>query len=433
MYKVEYLEYNGTSYSTVEEFENFPNPSGNVILNLRSYLETKFDNDYLMSTSLSNGITNTYISKDFKIKVSETYAYQFPFVELDSLDAVIGTGVTQSSVKYNILYDTKLFYSKVGSSVITPIFDKGSIVEIIDETPTNNTNPKIGLLGQWTILDVGVNYVVINSTYDASRTYSNGSILWSDRRRVESVDTTYLSGTFSCINNQSLTKKISTNAPDNYELRPGSIINIPLNNLPIGGSIKIYKDTTLLNTYTYDKAFKHLTYNIPSLTSGLTSQTLYIRIYNSSDSLVEEKPFKIYEECEATIKKVELYFIDEAGSYMPYYFDMKNQKSIEVQNNTFLTYDKYGRTTKRQINQIKTIKYEINTKFMDELTSKYMEELFQSNHIYMRYENKALESVIDLEPVIIVEKSTQINTKNNKRLLSYKLTIEKSKKEYIHK
>ena len=418
-----YQELKGLTWSDVQSFDRFANPIGNLKITLRDYLSTKFESDYFQTHFPLVGIYDTAIVKSFKLKIQESFAYQFPFVNLNSSGVEIGTGVTKNSTKINGLYDVKLTYSKTGGSSITPIFTVGSVVEIIDGSDPSVIDPTKGLSGIWTILEVGIDYVIINATYDSTHTYYSGSVLWSDRRRIIDASTQYISSPFTFINNVSVTRNIQTAAPTYYQLRSGTKISIPILNIPADSQINIYVDGVLVDTYFPSQTNIQLDYVVP------VGSLLTIEVYNGgTDTYYDTFNFSILDKCESWIKKTTLYFLDNQGAFIPFYFDLIKTRNVEITNKNYKTIDETGRTYKYQSDTIKVVKYELNTDFLDEATSLYFEQLLECPYVYVDFDN-----VHTIQKCLIVDKSQSIITKNNKRMIQYKLNIELSKTEFRQK
>jgi hypothetical protein len=419
-YFIEYQEYNGTTWSTIDQFARFPDPDGTTTFNLRKYLSAKVESDYfLQNYNSANGLYADPLEKVFRLKISEEYAYQFPYGIFDSSGTQIGTGVSANSTKYYGIYDLKLTYtSAVVGDTHTPIFEVGSVVQIID-----NSNPITNLAsinGIYTILEVGINYIVVNGVYDESKTYYTGTVLWSDHRQIINPSTIYTSGTFYALNSCNENgNHIFSSLPDYYTLRTNSILLIPI----IGfKTVNIYNGATLLLTAAGSSQGNYLLrYKLPS-----TAMTIYINVSDGSGTSIENKSIIVSDLCNPRFDRVDLYFLDRKGSFTPFYFDLMNIKTLNIVNNNYKSMDQYGRTNKYQIDTQVSEQYKLTTDWLSVEQAKLFEELVESAYLYMFYEGSSVP-----QKVLIVDKQFETKRIQTTRLLNYQITVEISKEKYI--
>ena len=419
-YFVEYQEYDGTNWNTIDQFARFPDPDGTTTFNLRKYLSAKVESDYfLQNYNLSNGLYADPLERVFRLKVSEEYAYQFPYGIFDSAGVQIGTGVSANSTKYYGLYDLKLTYtSAVTGDSHTPIFKVGSVVQIIDNSnPITNAD---SINGIYTILEVGIDYIVVNGVYDSTITYYTGSVLWSDHRQIINPSTIYTSGTFYALNSCNENGgHIFSSLPDNYTLRTNSILLIPIVGFK---TVNIYNGATLLFSGVGSSVGNYLMrYKLPS-----TAMTIFINVLDGSGTSIETKTIIVSDLCNPRFDRVDLYFLDRKGSFTPFYFDLMNVKTINITNNNYKSQDQYGRTNKYQIDTQVMEQYKLTTDWLNVDQAKLFEELVESAYLYMFYEGSSTP-----QKVLIVDKQLETKRIQTTRLLNYQIVVEISKEKYI--
>src|ERR1017187_10140794 len=128
-YKITYDEFvSGTIYNNVDTFERFPEPDGTTTFNLRKYLGSKINSDYFPNYySLSDGLYPNPLNKNFRLRIQEEYAYQFPWGIFNGSGTQIGTGVSPNLTKCYGIYNLKLTYTNpLGQA--SPLFQVGSVI-----------------------------------------------------------------------------------------------------------------------------------------------------------------------------------------------------------------------------------------------------------------------------------------------------------------
>lgn len=424
-YNIQYQELvtiSGTpTWVTQDTFSRFPDPDGSTTFNLRQYLSTQTVQDYFPANySLADGLYTNPLNNKFRLIVQESYAYQFPWGIFNSSGVQLDPGVSASSTKYYGLYDLKLTFTYPGASQ-TPIFIKGSVIELIDNSnPT--TNPD-SINGIYTVLEVGINYIVVNGIYDAGKTYYSGSSLWSDHRIVINSSTAYTSGSFISINSCSNDDRyFYTSIGGSYTLREGSVILIPIENMY---GIQIWDEDIsdyILDdrlSVTGDALFK---WTVPN---NLHSYQIYV--IDSDENVVDTIDIKVIEKCESKYKKTTLNFLDRNGAFIPFYFDLLNTKQLSIVNSNWKGQNTYGRTTKYQIDTQLNEQYQLTTDWISDKESDLFQELFASSYIWMYLENSSVP-----QKVLVVDKQLQVKKIQNQKLINYQLIVELANEKFIN-
>jgi hypothetical protein len=416
-YKINFDTYvSGSTYTLTDTFERYAEPDTYATFNLRKYLSTKNNPDYLLQNIGGfNSIQPNPIQTKFRLRIQEEYAYQFAYGDETH------TGVSANPTKFYNLYNLRL----TNMSGIAPMFTVGSVVEIID-----NSNPitnDVALNGIYTVLFVGPDYIVINAIYDAGRTYFNGSALWSDHRQIVNAATTYTSTTFtsiaSCkIDNQHI--YTSLNSYDN--VRINSFLMIPILD---GKSVQIWtveEEPNLLfaSDITTDNVGNGLLcYVVPS-----TPVQIEIMVFDVDENLIGDFFLNIIDKCTGRFTPVVLYFLDRSGAFIPFYFDLVNIKSIQTTNTNWKSLNSYGRSQKNQIDSQVIEQYQLNTDWLSDRESDLFEELYTSNYIYMQDDSDDAGFV----KVLISDKQTQIKKTHNNKLFNYQVNIEIAREKFIN-
>ena len=412
-YKIDYQEQSGGLWSTIDTFARFPQPDTNIKFDFRRYLSTKRDSDYFLDNyNQSNGIYFDVLCKDFRLIVSDEYAYQFPWGIFDSSGNQLGTGVSAHSYKYYNAYDLKLTFTYPGSAQ-QPIFQVGSVVELIDNSnPLTNANTINGI---YTVLEIGLDYIVVNGTYDSTITYYTGSVVWADKRQVVGTGTghTYTSSTFTAVNScKEDTGMLYTSLPSiGYNLRANSILLIPA--IQYSAATITNNGSTVLNITQSATTNSLIRYQIPT-----TASTVGISIRGNSGT-TDSRTFNIILKCDSKFKTVTLNFLDRNGAFIPFYFDLTNTKQLDVLNNNWKGLNSNNRAVKYQIDTQITERYQLTSDWLNDAENALFEELFASNYIYMFYEGS-----ITPVKVLITDKSLQKKRTQTQKLYNYTLNVE---------
>jgi hypothetical protein len=152
-----------------------------------------------------------------------------------------------------------------------------------------------------------------------------------------------------------------------------------------------------------------------------------IQILGDRDFLGQEYFFEINKDC-FRFNNIELLFQDRLGSLIPANFEVNSVRRINWNQSTYDTYmgdlvggkyryNSYERGT-NIINTTVIEELDINSNWIDDETATFWQELFTSPLVFIR------EGDGDYQPVIIKNTSKEILNKNNKKNISYNLTIQ---------
>lgn len=144
-----------------------------------------------------------------------------------------------------------------------------------------------------------------------------------------------------------------------------------------------------------------------------------IQVFDTDDSTLK-KTITISNICEPKYTPFKITFVNKFGAFQDLYFFKKTSEVTNVTDelfkkniitNTASTYNTYDNQRGR-INVNAQTSLTMNTGFVSEIMNQTIEELFYSENVYIRYENKTL-------AVIPKSKSLQYKTSLNDKLINY--------------
>lgn len=144
-----------------------------------------------------------------------------------------------------------------------------------------------------------------------------------------------------------------------------------------------------------------------------------IQVFDTDDATLK-KTITISNICEPKYTPFKITFVNKFGAFQDLYFFKKTSEVTNVTDelfkkniitNTASTYNTYDNQRGR-INVNAQTSLTMNTGFVSEIMNQTIEELFYSENVYIRYENKTL-------AVIPKSKSLQYKTSLNDKLINY--------------
>jgi len=144
-----------------------------------------------------------------------------------------------------------------------------------------------------------------------------------------------------------------------------------------------------------------------------------IQVFDTDDTTLK-KTIKLNNICEPKFTPYKITFVNKFGAFQDLYFFKKSVENTNVTDETFKrntianatsTYQTYeGQKQRYNINSNTSLT--LNTGFISEDMNQTIEELFFTENVWIRYENKTL-------PVIPKSKSLQYKTSLNDKLINY--------------
>lgn len=151
----------------------------------------------------------------------------------------------------------------------------------------------------------------------------------------------------------------------------------------------------------------------------IPANTSTIQVFDTDDSTLK-KTITVTNICEPKYTTFKVTFVNKFGAFEDLYFFKKTSEVTSVTdelfkkniiNNTSSNYNTYE-NQKGRINVNAQTSLTMNTGYVSEVMNQTIEELFYSENVYIRYENKTL-------AIIPKSKSLQYKTSLNDKLINY--------------
>lgn len=207
-----------------------------------------------------------------------------------------------------------------------------------------------------------------------------------------------------------------------YDLVSASTIYLPEDT---AGKLPVYAATT--GSVVIDSVTTTITDN------GNTNQKIqYIDIPANTTSIevkdsggTTQKTISVVNICEPKFTPYKVTFVNRFGAFQDLYFFKKTTESFNVSDEKFKRNIINSSTVTYGVNQAQQTRYNINatssislnTGFIKEDMNETIEELFLSENIWIRYNEKTL-------PIIPTTKNLQFKTVLNDKLIDYKIDFE---------
>ena len=207
-----------------------------------------------------------------------------------------------------------------------------------------------------------------------------------------------------------------------YDLISSSTIYLPEST---AGKLPVYAATT--GSVVIDSATTTITDN------GNTNQKIqYVTIPANTNTIAvknsggtTQKTITVVNVCEPKFTPYKVTFVNRFGAFQDLYFFKKTTESFNVTDEKFKRNIINSSTVTYGVNQAQQTRYNINatssitlnTGFIKEDMNETIEELFLSENIWIRYNNKTL-------PIIPKTKTLQFKTVLNDKLIDYTIDFE---------
>jgi len=190
------------------------------------------------------------------------------------------------------------------------------------------------------------------------------------------------------------------------------------NSITLAYDYTAFTNTSIVSGEVFQKTEYYDITTLQSGTTSATSETLRINVdYNTT-----------------RYGNIELIFIDRLGSFIPVNFELQSAKSINIDRNEYQTFlgqlsgGKWGFNStdrgRQVLNTTVKTQLELNSNWLTQSEADYMQELYTSPVVFIKEYGK-------LWPVIIKTNSYDIKTKNNKKNIQIKLTLEMANNDRI--
>jgi len=157
---------------------------------------------------------------------------------------------------------------------------------------------------------------------------------------------------------------------------------------------------------------------------SIPANTSTIQVFDTDDSTIK-KTIKVTNICEPKYTTFKVTFVNKFGAFEDLYFFKKTSEVTNVTDelfkkniitNTSSNYNTYE-NQKGRINVNAQTSLTMNTGYVSEVMNQTIEELFYSENVYIRYENKTL-------AIIPKSKSLQYKTSLNDKLINYTIDFD---------
>jgi hypothetical protein len=443
------------------------NPEGYIIVDLHKHLENRISYDFNPGLTAWSVATNSFAtySVDFYDEFREEWEFYDNVYQLVGATAYIGFIGATNGPEPNFDVGDYIYVSQ-DPGFLVPEYNGAHTITAISLTTSNrwiirtdnrfvqNTPPNPGVITyanyDLTTLPVGTIETFMSATgttLTQSTTASSFPTKYVFNGVLDFID--FPNWNFDDWDTNTLKwGKFFTNAPDYYELDIDSymFLNVYQNITNEVGRLRI---KTNVGTYSITNSNTNITTNAQNrflqiscnpkdlYTLGyINSSTTQIEIWcenTSNQKTVYSKYFKISNRC-SRYDKMQILFMDKMGSFLPYTFNKVNRENRTIARTNYQQnigsyasstqnwrYNSYDRGTK-SLDTIVVEQYTLNSDWVNQNTSDYLMELFESPEAYLvRPDGTILAISIN---VAAVERKQVIN----EQLINYVLTFELSNK-----
>lgn len=434
------------------------NPDGYVITDLHKHLENRVSYDFLISATGFSIATQSFAS--YSVVFYDEFRHEWDFT--DNQYSVIGStayaGFISQQTPYFSVGDSIYIEQNAGYAhasyngihTILSITQSGLTWSIITDAGwagSSPVNPGVMVYStyQLTTLPVGTLTIYSTPTQSATASFFPEKYVFNG---VESfVD--FISWNYDDYDaNTTSLGKFFTNAPDNFFLGTASylLLNLYQN---ADDEITSFKVSTNLGTFSITNSFTSLApndqrrfvqinaspkvfYGFGWINNSTTSMTIWCE-NKFGQATTERKIFKIGNKC-SPYDDYQIIFMDKKGSFVSYIFNRVNREVNNItradyqqhygsyapssQNWTYNTYDR-GR---RNIDTVVMKQYTLNSDWVDQATSDYLMELFESPEAYLVQPDGTIVAIS------ITVQSIERKQIINEQIINYTLTFELSNK-----
>lgn len=432
------------------------NPEGYVVVDLHKHLENRVSFDFQPGLTGFTPATQSFAS--YSCVFSDEFRHEWEFTDN----------------QYNVIGGTSYagFVSRD-----TPYFSVGDSIYVAQDAPYTNASYN----GVHTILSItqsGLTWSVVTdalwgsstppepgvityASYQLTKVAVTQSVVWENgtssntffpKRFVFNGVESYLdfiNWNFDDYdaNTGTTQGQFFTNAPSYYELDVDSymFLNMYQN---ANDEIKTLKIKTNLGTYSITNSFtsiandqrRFLQVNASpryfSTQGWIDSNTTNIELWvenTSGTKTIASKFYKITDRC-SKYDKLQLVFLDKMGSFIPYTFDRVNRQVKNITRSDYQQfYGSYASATKqwkydtwdrgrKSLDIIVNEVYTLNSDWVNQSTSDYLMELFESPEVYL------VKSDGTICAINVTVQSIERKQVINEQLINYQLTFEMSNK-----
>lgn len=433
------------------------NPEGYIIVDLHKHLENRISTDFLITATGFSIATQSFAS--YSVTFKNEFRQEWDFVD-NAFNTIGGTsyaGFVSRETPYFAVGDEIYISQDAGYAhasyngvhTILSITQSGLTWSIVTDAlwaGSSPVNPGVMVYADFRLTSLPVTSMTIFSSTTQSATFSSFPekyIFNGVRSFVDFPNWNYDDWDA----NTSTLGKFFTGAPDNYMIATSSymLLNTYQN---AANEIVTFKVATNLGTFSITNPFTTITNDqqrflqinaSPMLfwqwgwiNSSTTSITMWCE-NNLGSKTIADKIFKIGLGC-SPYGAMQIIFLDKMGSFIPHTFNRVNREIRNIQRMDYQQfYGSYAPSTqnwtynswdrgRKNIDTAVTELYTLTSDWVDQSTSDYLMELFESPETYL----------VRPDGVIVAISLTVQNTERkqviNEQIINYTLTFELSNK-----
>lgn len=387
------------------------NPDGYGVFDIHRHVENGITYDFNPEWNNWNIATNSFAT--YSVEFSEEFRFEWPFVDnFFSAGSVGFVGTTEPLFNIGdeifvqqIATATEPSYS--GIATIVSITQSGLTWSIVTNKPWVQSTPVNG--GTITLANFALN--ILSVTASTGEQYAwNGVYPFLDFINYDYID--YVPNTTAPY------AEWLTNMPDNYEVGTDSRVwflayknaSNQQKDLMIETNVGTFRITSVYSADVETEPNKRLTmvgvgpYQLLTYTSSIINwsepiinadtKTYSVWTRNQiTQQDTEKKIFKIKDYC-SRYEKIQLIFMDKLGSFIPFTFNKVNRENRSMSRKTWgsnygqyapasnnWNYKSWDRGT-RTLDTVVNEKVIVNSDWVNQITSDYLMELFESPEVY---------------------------------------------------
>jgi len=434
------------------------NPEGYIVVDLHKHLENKISFDFQPEVTGWSIATGSFAS--YSVTFQDEFRAEWDFIDnfFSPIGATSYVGFVSQETPYFSVGDIIFVnqdegYSNAsynGQHEILSITQSGLTWSITTDALWVTASPTEGGVinyANYQLTTLPINDLIIYSSATISSTASSFPTKFAFNGVLSFLD--YNNWNYDDWDaNTSTLGKFFTNAPKNYEIDIDSymFLNLyqnaasELRTLRVRTNLGTFSITNGFTTISPNTAQRFLQVNVSPrvfvdngwIDDTTTQMELFVNNQSVSQT-IDTKTFKISNKC-GIYDKMSILFMDKMGSFVPYTFNKVSRETRNISRSNYQeNYGRYAPATqnwgynswdrgKKSLDTVVTEQYTLNSDWIDQKTSDYLMELFESPEAYWVDTND------NIVAINITVQSVERKKVINEQLINYVLTFELSNK-----
>lgn len=459
-YVVNSTDYNLTGFRYIAQVKDdsnnilfekkvMPDPNSNGIFDLNKELSDYCKLDLRNPTVLD--ATEEYIK--YIVEFGQEYLNSIIFTDYEYLHIsnFASKGITFNPNNYNNITVLKC-------GVVQPLYNDGEYINVTFTTP-NPTVPEISGIQQilHVYLDGGLWYIALNKPWYRSGPAEGGTITNGDTLKTIQLNQANVSGksafngvipymndwvqndyTFQVLGGSESKLFLSTLPETGYVIRPGNTIyiNILKNSFPDPIGITTEHQDTTTNTIGNDLVnglINRYKINLSSINPNDDYVHLYCTINSGANQgKIKTKKYKLNIDNNCYVNPIELVYMDDFGSLLPFNFTHINEETHNIKRET------YTNNFEKNSNNIfgtngggtnifysdYEVKYLLRSGYLNKTMAEYFAQLVRSPETYIKIDNKFHKVIINTNTIKLLT--------DKKGLKQYDITVTLANKNIVN-